>query len=484
MQDLSTPPHRRHTQMVLVMLVAVTISIVMTSILSGTMGMQRAAMVTNIPSALNTEAMMQHSLSGAVPFGQNADELRILLEQIHSSYSSQMEMVQQLSQQNASMLSLYQQALSSVSQSAMSTSYDRFLPSLPTASSRSQSNQQSQVSASSGVTSSVLPSSKSSSVVSLSKSSSVSSEDVSSIRSFEATSSSSVSVDSSKLSSAASVPTVSPRLSMLRQDFGRTIPTLNAGQSDIAFRLMKELTLTPLGEEYILTFITKDLPTIAMTSQYGAVVFTHFKLLNGYELKKLGVAPNADVDPKDWYAESVMTVNKLGIMQGSGKTGLFEGERSMTQAELAKTLANAMNLAGGTLPHGAAPNADIFQRWPLWAKDAISQLRARGIDTSFFRANPEEPANRLQLARAISDTVFRGDSIDSPKARFFYDTVPLPPTVQQYIAKMSALGIMTGNPQTRKFEPYAETNRAQVAKTIAYAMSVKVGASTFTSLVK
>ena len=281
--------------------------------------------------------------------------------------------------------------------------------------------------------------------------------------------------DSSPVSSSSSVP-VSPELVALRNDYARTVASLPADQAALARRLVVELSLTPTVEPQVLSFVVRDLPVLPLGGDVPQRVFTHFKLMNGAVLKAIDVVPNADVDPKDWYAEQVMTVAKLGIMKGSGKTGLFEAERPMSQAELAKTLANAMNLAGGTLLKPAAPNAGVFQSWPQWAKDAISELRARGLDTSFFRSNPEEPVNRLQLARAISDTVFRGDKPDPTKTRFFKDTASLPADVQEYVAKMSSFGVMTGNPQTFLFEPYAQTNRAQVAKTIGVAISGKVGA--------
>lgn len=477
MEQTTLKEHRPHTHVVLAILVAVTVTIVITSVLSGTMTVQRAAMVENIPAVSFADTMQTTSISGAVPFGQNADEVRALLEQFHSSYRSQVEMVEQLSAQNSSMLSLYQQTVSPYSQDS-SISITHSLASLPSASSRAQS---SVMTLSSSLSAFSVSSSASSVVTSeTSVSSSESSKQVS--QPSEASSSSQVSqVTSSSQVSQTSSLSVSPRVLALRETFGKTINRLSTSQSTIALKLMKDLTLTPLGEEYVLTFVTADLPAIQMTPQYADVVFMHFKLLNGNELKQLGVVPNADVDPKDWYAESVATVHELNIMKGSGRTGLFEGERPMNQAELATTLANAMNLAGGTLAHPAAQQADVFQAWPAWGKNSISELRARGIDTSFFRANPEEPVNRLQLARAISDSIFRGDSVDISKARYFYDTVNLPPSVQQYVSKMSSLGVMTGNPQTLTFDPYAQTNRAQVAKTIAYAISVKVGAKTLSS---
>jgi hypothetical protein len=474
-QPLPSQPHRKHKLVTVLALGVVTVVIVVSSVVTGQMGGNRANLSVGGTPVVQLANLTSAELTTMPAFGENSEELRTMLEQIHSSYMSQMEMMRQMQDQNSSLLNLLQQAASSDYSIApySPSSFSSVLPPLNPASSSFRTSPP-------PVPSSSVPASSSFSSVSpvpssVPSSSSFVTTSSAPVSSAESVSSSSFSSDPASVP-VSSVASVDPQLAALRDAYIRSVVTLPAAQADLARRLTAELTLTPTVEPQVLSFVTRDLPVLPLTGDVSQRVFTHFKLTNGAVLKNLDVVPNADVDPKDWYAQQVVTVAKLGIMKGSGKTGLFEAERPMSQAELAKTLANAMNLAGGTLLKPAAPNAGVFQTWPQWGKDAISELRARGLDTSFFRSNPEEPVNRLQLARAISDTVFRGDQPDVTKTKFFRDTVTLPPAIQQYVAKVSSFGVMTGNPQTQLFEPYAQTNRAQVAKTIATAISVKVGA--------
>lgn len=487
-QPLPSQPHRKHKLVTVLALGVVTVVIVVSSVVTGQMGGNRADLSVGGTPVVQLANLTSAELATMPAFGENSEELRAMLEQIHSSYMSQMEMMRQMQDQNSSLLNLLQQAASSDYSIApySPSSFSSVLPPLNPASSSFRTSPppvpSSSVPASSSFSSvSPVPSSvpSSSSFVTTSSAPVSSLAQSSSFSSVLPPVSSPVGSSSSfsgQPESSSSAVSVDPQLAALRDAYIRSVVTLPAAQADLARRLTAELTLTPTVEPQVLSFVTRDLPVLPLTGDVPQRVFTHFKLTNGAVLKNLDVVPNADVDPKDWYAQQVVTVAKLGIMKGSGKTGLFEAERPMSQAELAKTLANAMNLAGGTLLKPAAPNAGVFQAWPQWGKDAISELRARGLDTSFFRSNPEEPVNRLQLARAISDTVFRGDQPDVTKTKFFRDTVTLPPAIQQYVAKVSSFGVMTGNPQTQLFEPYAQTNRAQVAKTIATAISVKVGA--------
>lgn len=243
--------------------------------------------------------------------------------------------------------------------------------------------------------------------------------------------------------------------------------------ADLAERLTTQLTLTPQVATQVFQFIAADLPTMPMTTQVASVMFKSFKLNNGEELKAANLTPAIDVDPKDWYAPVVVEVQMIGIMQGSPVTGLFEPERLMNQAEFAKTLANAVTKVAETAPHAAAPVSGAFDRYPAWATKAIAVLKSHDIPTTFFRAEPTESVTRLQLAQGIATVLFPDEKVNIAAATNFKDINAIPMTLRETVRTVSALGIMTGDGQTKMFDPYRYANRAEVAKVFATAMRIK-----------
>jgi hypothetical protein len=116
-----------------------------------------------------------------------------------------------------------------------------------------------------------------------------------------------------------------------------------------------------------------------------------------------------------------------------------------------------------------------FASWPSWAQDAISSLRAKGVNVLFFTASATAPVTRLQVARAITETVLLGKQADPTKVQSFSDTVRLPPEYLRYVNLVSSLGIMTGKAGGTLFDPYGFLNRAEAAKIFGKAIDVRAG---------
>lgn len=258
----------------------------------------------------------------------------------------------------------------------------------------------------------------------------------------------------------------------LRSEAMLAIEDMAPVQAELAERLTTQLTLTPPVATQVFQFIAADLPEMPMTSQVAAVMFKSFKLNNGEELKAANLTPAIDVDPKDWYAPIVVEVQMIGVMQGSPVTGLFEPERLMNQAEFAKTLANAVAKVEAA-QHAAAPVSGAFDRWPTWATKAVAVLKSHDVPTSFFRADPAESITRLQLAQGIATVLFPEEKVNIAAAKNFKDINAIPMALRETVRTVSALGIMTGDGETKLFDPYRYANRAEVAKVFATAMRIK-----------
>ena len=251
----------------------------------------------------------------------------------------------------------------------------------------------------------------------------------------------------------------------------RIIRQLTAVQASLATRLTQELTLTQAMREKVHTYVTQELPRTSLKQTAADYVFAGFKLENGQALVAQKYTMNPDIDPKDWYAPAVAYIQYLGLMKGQGD-GLFAPTKVLNQAELAVILANAMReQSGGTRP-AAAKAGQAFGSWPVWGQSAVVELRGRGVDVTFFTATPLSPVTRLQMSRAIADTLLKGRQTNPEQAKSFADTVRLSPVLKNYVSLVSSYGIMTGK-TGGLFDPYGLLSRAEAAKIFGKAIEVK-----------
>ena len=259
----------------------------------------------------------------------------------------------------------------------------------------------------------------------------------------------------------------------LRAHASSAMNTMTSSQAALARNLTHSLTLTPPIAEQAFLFIANDLSTEPVTPQFASSVMYDFKLVNGQELKNAGLTPAADVDPQDWYAPVVAEVQMAGIMQGSPVTGLFYPERLMNQAEFARTLANAVTKTSGPATHAAVPLGPTFSEWPTWASKAVSTLVSYDIASLFLHPDPEDSVTRLQLAEGVVTALFPDENTNIAAAKVFKDMNAVPQSLRSAVRTVSALGLMTGDGTTGKFEPNRLANRAEVAKVFAAALHVK-----------
>jgi hypothetical protein len=242
---------------------------------------------------------------------------------------------------------------------------------------------------------------------------------------------------------------------------------MTQAQASLAQRLTSQLTLMPRMRSKVYAYIVQELTLAPINPSSADQVFFGFKLENGRDLVSYGYVLNPDIDPKDWYAAAVGYVESKGLMKGQGN-GMFTAEKSLNQAELAVILANALRQRGGL--HAAAPAGKAYASWPTWGQDAVAELHGQGVNVAFFTANALSPVTRLQMARAITDTLFTGRQLQPLPAKYFGDTAKLPAAVQSYVTAVASLGIMTGKGTTGLFDPYGLVNRAEAAKIFAKAL--------------
>jgi len=250
----------------------------------------------------------------------------------------------------------------------------------------------------------------------------------------------------------------------------QVIKKMSVQQSSLANRLVQTLTLLPLARQKAHAFIVQDLPRMGVTAAAADAIVANYKLENGQALLAQSYTSFPDVDPRDWYAPAVAYVQFKGLIQGQAN-GLFAPTGGLNQAELAVILARAMDKR--MVMNSSATAGTAFSGWPTWGQDAIAKLRMRGVNVSFFNANPTAPVTRLLAARAITDTLLKGASTNMQTIRYFSDTVRLAPDLQTYINVVSSTEVMTGK-ASGLFEPYGLLNRAEAAKIFAKAIDVKV----------
>ncbi|MBP9773159.1 MAG: S-layer homology domain-containing protein [Candidatus Peribacteraceae bacterium] len=158
-----------------------------------------------------------------------------------------------------------------------------------------------------------------------------------------------------------------------------------------------------------------------------------------------------DVFITDYFAPAVDLLVDLGIVSGyndeNGKPlGLYRPSRDVQHAEVAKILAQLMNLPGSTPVNTSAQNT--------WAASFVAALEAKSPSLYTKDLNVFTPMTRLQVIHAMADTL--AITANPNVGSFFSDTKdPL-------INTFKGMGIVKGNPDGT-FRPDSPINRAEVA---------------------
>ncbi|MBP9773157.1 MAG: S-layer homology domain-containing protein [Candidatus Peribacteraceae bacterium] len=158
-----------------------------------------------------------------------------------------------------------------------------------------------------------------------------------------------------------------------------------------------------------------------------------------------------DVFITDYFAPAVDILVDLNIVSGyndaNGKPlGLYRPSRDVQYAEVAKMLAQLMNLSGSTPVNASAQNT--------WAAPFVAALEAKSPSLYTKDLNVFTPMTRGQVIHAMADIL--GVQPDPRIGVFFSDTSdPL-------INTFKGMGIVKGNPDGT-FRPNSPINRAEVA---------------------
>jgi hypothetical protein len=158
-----------------------------------------------------------------------------------------------------------------------------------------------------------------------------------------------------------------------------------------------------------------------------------------------------DIFITDYFAPAVDLLIDLGIVSGYNDAsdkplGLYRPSRDVQYAEVAKMLAQLMNLSGTTSVNASAKGT--------WAEQSVAALEAKSPTIYTSSLNVFTPITRSQVIHAMADTL--GIQPNPNIGNFFSDTKdPL-------INTFKGMGIVKGNPDGT-FRPDSPVNRAEMA---------------------
>lgn len=177
----------------------------------------------------------------------------------------------------------------------------------------------------------------------------------------------------------------------------------------------------------------------------------------------------ADVGDK-WYASYVERLALMGITNGYTQNGvsLFKPDATITRAEFAVFLANALGLSGT----GNTIFADAALI-PSWAANDIGAAASAGIITGYndntFR--PDREITRAEMAVMIARTAELAASSLAPT---FADAASIPSWATGAVTAVAENGIVDGQ-SGNLFNPLANATRAEAAKMIINLLGVVAG---------
>lgn len=188
----------------------------------------------------------------------------------------------------------------------------------------------------------------------------------------------------------------------------------------------------------------------------------------------------ADVMAEAWYAESVVHLANLGIIEGYTENDLkvFKPEQEVTRAEFVKMVVEALEDKGFEV-------YTTFESTKLEVREQIKDLQGNewewyanyvfsGYSNGFINGNPDgnfypkNPINRAEAAEIIGNVVETynlGSTFTIDSLPVSYEDVPFDHWAAENISKLTSMGIMYGR-STGKFDPSGNLNRAEAATVI------------------
>ncbi|WP_391574856.1 S-layer homology domain-containing protein [Cohnella sp.] len=169
-----------------------------------------------------------------------------------------------------------------------------------------------------------------------------------------------------------------------------------------------------------------------------------------------------------WAEASIKDAVKQGIVKGYSD-GTFKPNATVTRAEFAVMLMNALKPAGKGAELGFADNAKIGG----WAREAIAQAVQANIIKGFsdgtFR--PNSNLTRAEMASIVANALKLSGSVEATNG--FSDAAKLPNWAKGAIGALTEAGIMQGK-NGNKFDSSATATRAE-AVTVLLKMLVQTG---------
>ncbi len=167
-----------------------------------------------------------------------------------------------------------------------------------------------------------------------------------------------------------------------------------------------------------------------------------------------------------WSEASIKKANSMGIV-GGYTNGTFKPDRTVTRAEFAAMLMNALKLQGD----GAELTFTDKGKIGTWAKKAVAQAVQAGIITGYedgtFR--PNAPISRSEMAAMIAKALEQ--PVEAATATGFADDKDIPDWAKGAVGRLKKLNIMEGK-SANTFAPKDKTTRAEaitvLLKMLAY----------------
>lgn len=170
-----------------------------------------------------------------------------------------------------------------------------------------------------------------------------------------------------------------------------------------------------------------------------------------------------DVPASAWYADSVFSLTKKGIMNGVSGTR-FAPQETLTRAMVAQILAN---LSGAVVSHYSyVPFSDVPS--DAWYFKAVAWAVDTGViqGTSATSFNPNAPVTRQDLAVMIYRYASNVSGTILPRkvaAVTFADDAQIASHAKSAVQAMQQAAIISGKANNR-FDPRGRATRAEVAK--------------------
>lgn len=196
-------------------------------------------------------------------------------------------------------------------------------------------------------------------------------------------------------------------------------------------------------------------------TRFFALLLTAALLVSALPIAALAVEQNpaqpfSDVAADAWYAESVDTVYRLGLMQGSG--GRFRPDGSITLAE-------AITMAA-RLHSSHADDGEAFQQGTPWYQVYLDYAVKTGILKQGEFSELNRAATRAQMAHIFAAALPQTELKQINSVTALPDVKAANPYSADILRLYNA-GVLTGNDAQGTFTPNTAISRAQAAAILA-----------------